>query len=81
MPPPVRTNPGGSGVLSPYIPDIIKKSNDFRGAYLGVKGDLTVVAFLKKENYLFIYLATSALRCGTQDLSLQLEDPSHGMQA
>ena len=67
--------PRGPGILSPYFPDIIKNSNDFTGVCLGVKGDLTVVDFLKKkkkENYLFIYLAASALRCG-KDLSLQLE--------
>ena len=75
-------NPGGPGILSSYFPYIIKKSNDFRDVCLGVKGDLTVVAFfLKKENYLFIYLAASALRCGRRDLSLQLEDSSRSMQA
>ena len=67
--------PRGPGILSPYFPDSIKNSNDFTGVCLGVKGDLTVAAFLKKkkkENYLFIYLAASALRCG-KDLALQLE--------
>lgn len=48
-------NPGGPRILSSYFPDIIKKSNDFRGVCLGVKGDLTVVAFFKKRK-LFVYL-------------------------
>ena len=52
--------PRGPRILSPYFPDIIKNSNDFRGVCLGVKGDLTVVAFLKKKKKkiicLFIWL-------------------------
>ena len=52
--------PRGPGILSPYFPDSIKNSNDFTGVCLGVKGDLTVAAFLKKKKKkiicLFIWL-------------------------
>ena len=49
-------NPGGPGILSSYFPYIIKKSNDFRDVCLGVKGDLTVVAFFFKKKIICLFI-------------------------